>query len=103
MAHAFLEFAERESEEDSIQLSFDRFFPHRFPGSSVLDFFSHQMREEFGAELSLSEITWDISRPAVNKVVENVMENLLRVYSEVIAQYDCDAIVLGGGNPHLCR
>ncbi len=96
MSLRFLEFAEMDSEDQNIELSFDRFFPDRMPGTNVLDFFSEQMRTVFGVDMTLAEIPWRISRIATNKVISNVLDNVLRIFSEVIAQFSCDILVLGG-------
>jgi hypothetical protein len=96
MAHRHLEFAELNSDDPDIELSFDRFFPFRMPGANVLDFFAEHMRKDFGCDITLPEIPWEISRAKVNAVISNVLENILRIFSEVIAQFDCDALILGG-------
>ncbi len=96
MAHRHLEFAELDSDDPDIELSFDRFFPYRLPGAAVLDFFNEHMRKEFNCDITLPEIPWEISKTKVNAVITNVMENVLRIFSEVIAQFDCDALILGG-------
>jgi hypothetical protein len=96
MAHRHLEFAEIDSEDPDMELSFDRFFPYRLPSANVLDFFAEHMRKEFDCDITLPEIPWEISRPRVNAVISNVIENILRLFSEVIAQFDCDALILGG-------
>lgn len=96
MAHRHLEFAELDSDDPDIELSFDRFFPYRLPGSNVLDFFAEHMKKDFGCDITLPEIPWEISKARVNAVISNVLENVLRIFSEVIAQFDCDALILGG-------
>ncbi|GAB4268368.1 MAG: virulence factor SrfB [Candidatus Rifleibacteriota bacterium] len=96
MAHRHLEFAELDSDDPDIELSFDRFFPYRLPSANVLDFFADQMRKEFNCDITLPEIPWEISRSKVNAVISNVIENILRLFSEVISQFDCDALILGG-------
>ena len=96
MAHRHLEFAELDTDDPDIELSFDRFFPHRLPGANVLDFFAEHMRKDFGCDITLPEIPWQISRQSVNTVIANVLENVLRLFSEVIAQFDCDTLILGG-------
>ncbi len=62
----------------------------------MLDFFAEQMRKEFNCDITLPEIPWEISRTRVNGVISNVIENILRLFAEVIAQFDCDALILGG-------
>jgi len=96
MALRHLEFAELDSEDPDIELSFDRFFPNRMPGAGVLDFFAEHMRKDFGCDITLPEIPWQISRPRVNAVIGNVLENVLRIFAEVIAQFSCDTLILGG-------
>ena len=96
MAHRHLEFAELDSEDPDMELSFDRFFPRRLPGSNILDFFANCMKKDFGCDITLPEIPWEISRNRVNAVIANVLENILRIFSEVIAQFDCDTLILGG-------
>lgn len=96
MAHRFLEFAEIATDEPVIEVSFDKFFPHRQPGSNVLDFFNEIMRKEFGVDITLAEIPWQISRSATNAVIANVLDKTLRIFSEIISQFDCDALILGG-------
>ncbi len=96
MAHRHLEFAELETEEPTLELGFDRFFPTRLPGGNVLDFFAETMQKELGVSLTLPEIPWQISRRRVNEVVRNVLETVLRLFSEIIVQFDCDALILGG-------
>lgn len=96
MAHRHLEFAELDSDDPDIEMSFDRFFPFRLPGANVLDFFAEHMRKDFNCDITLPEIPWEISKTRVNAVITNVLENALRIFSEVIAQFDCDALILGG-------
>jgi hypothetical protein len=96
MAHRHLEFAERDTDDPQLELSFDKFFSGRFPGSNVLDFFSEHMRNDFGCDLTLAEIPWELSRRKINAVITNVLENILRIFSEVISQFRCDAVILGG-------
>ena len=96
MAHRHLEFAELDSDDPDMELSFDRFFPFRLPSPGVLDFFAEAMKNDFGCDITLPEIPWEISRPKVNTVISNVLENILRLFSEVISQFDCDALILGG-------
>ena len=96
MAHRHLEFAEIDSDDPDIELTFDRFFPYRLPSANVLDFFADHMRKEFNCDITLPEIPWEISRTRVNAVIANVIENILRLFAEVTAQFDCDALILGG-------
>lgn len=96
MAHKHLEFAELDTDDPDIELSFDRFFPYRLPGANVLDFFAESMRKEFDCHITLPEIPWQLSKPAINTVISNVIDKTLRIFSEVIAQFDCDALILGG-------
>ena len=96
MSLRYLEFVEMDVEDPNIELNFDQFFPDRMPSSNVLDFFSEQMRNEFGVEMTLAEIPWRISSIATNAVITNVMDNILRIFSEVIAQFNCDVLILGG-------
>lgn len=96
MAHRHLEFAEIDLQESKIQVSFDKFFPERLPGMRILDFFSEQMKSEFGVEMTLAEIPWELSKQRIDSVISNVMENILRIFAEIIAQFDCDAVILGG-------
>jgi len=96
MAHAHLEFAEMESGESSCEKTFDKIFTRKLPGTNVLDFFSKQMKHAFGVDITLPEIPWVFSRRKINGVIENVMKNVIRIFSEVIALYDCDNIILGG-------
>ncbi|RCK80638.1 MAG: virulence factor SrfB [Candidatus Ozemobacter sibiricus] len=95
MAHQHLEFAERDTAEPSIELGFYDFFRRR-PPEYVLDFFARHLKQEFGCDLNLPEITWVLTRDRINRVIENVMGNILRIFCEVIAQFDCDVIILGG-------
>ncbi len=96
MAHRHLEFAELDSDDPDIELSFDRFFPNRLPGAGVLDFFAEHMRHDFNCDITLAEIPRQISRTKVNAVIGNVLENVLRIFAEVIAQFNCDTLILGG-------
>jgi hypothetical protein len=96
MSLRYLEFVEMDLEDPNIELNFDQFFPDRMPSSNVLDFFSEQMRSEFGVEMTLAEIPWRISKVVTNSVITNVMDNVLRIFSEVIAQFNCDVLILGG-------
>ncbi|MBR4569908.1 MAG: virulence factor SrfB [Candidatus Riflebacteria bacterium] len=96
MSLRYLESVELDSEDPNIELNFDQFFPDRMPSSNVLDFFSEQMRSEFGVEMTLAEIPWRISKVVTNSVITNVMDNVLRIFSEVIAQFNCDVLILGG-------
>ena len=96
MSLRYLEFVEMDLEDPNIELNFDQFFPDRMPSSNVLDFFSEQMRTEFGVEMTLAEIPWRISKVVTNSVITNVMDNVLRIFSEVIAQFNCDVLILGG-------
>ncbi|NLI74948.1 MAG: hypothetical protein GX442_00740, partial [Candidatus Riflebacteria bacterium] len=95
MAHRHLEFAELDTAEASAEMGFYDFFRRR-PPEYVLDFFARHMRQEFGCDLNLPEVPWVLSKARINRVVENVMGNLLRIFCEVVAQYDCDVIILGG-------
>lgn len=96
MSLRYLEFVEMDSEDPNIELDFNQFFPDRMPSSNVLDFFSEQMRNEFGIEMTLAEIPWRISRIVTNSVISNVLDNVLRIFSEIIAQFNCDVLILGG-------
>ncbi|OIP23941.1 hypothetical protein AUK22_09240 [bacterium CG2_30_54_10] len=96
MAHRHLEFAELANDEPTLELSFDRFFPSRLPGGNILDFFAEVMKNEFQCPLTLPEIPWELSRRRINDVVRNVLETVLRLFSEVIVQFDCDVLILGG-------
>ncbi|HNV71842.1 MAG TPA: virulence factor SrfB, partial [Candidatus Ozemobacteraceae bacterium] len=96
MAHRHLEFAELDSDDPDIELSFDRFFPTRLPGANVLDFFAEHMKKDFDCDITLPEIPWELSKTRINTVIANVMETILRLFAEVIAQFDCDTLILGG-------
>ncbi|MBI3038378.1 virulence factor SrfB [bacterium] len=96
MAHKHLEFAELDLDEPILELTFDKFFPRRLPGGNILDFFARHLKQEFGCDITLTEIPWVLSKRKINAVVSNVMENILRIFSEVISQFDCDVIILGG-------
>ncbi len=96
MAHRHLEFAEKESDEPIVEVTFDKFFPGRLPGSNVLDFFTEHMKKDFRCDMTLAEIPWELSRRRIGTVISNVLETVLRIFSEVISQFDCDAVILGG-------
>ncbi|MFZ2956955.1 MAG: virulence factor SrfB [Candidatus Ozemobacteraceae bacterium] len=96
MAHRYLEFAELDADDPDMEISFDRFFPCRMPGGNVLDFFAEHMKRDFDCDITLPEIPWQVSKNKINAVISNVLENILRIFSEVIAQFDCDALILGG-------
>jgi hypothetical protein len=96
MAHRHLEFAEMDGDDPDMELGFDQFFTNRLPGGNVLDFFAEHMKKDFDCDITLPEIPWQISKRQINTVISNVLENILRVFAEVIAQFDCDALILGG-------
>ncbi|MBF0546962.1 MAG: virulence factor SrfB [Candidatus Riflebacteria bacterium] len=96
MAHRHLEFAELETDDTDLELGFDQFFLRRLPGANVLDFFAEHLKKEFDCDITLPEIPWQLSKRQINTVIANVIENILRIFSEVIAQFDCDALILGG-------
>ena len=96
MSLRYLEFIEMDLEDPNIELDFDQFFPDRMPSSNVLDFFTEQMKSEFGVDMTLAEIPWRISKNVTNSVINNVMDNVLRIFSEVISQFSCDVLILGG-------
>jgi len=95
MAHRHLAFAELDTAEDALELSFYDFFRRR-PPEYVLDFFACYLRKEFSCDLNLPEIPWVLSKPRINRVIENAMGNILRIFAEVVGQFDCDVIILGG-------
>jgi len=96
MAHKHLEFSELDTDEPNIEIGFDKFFPGRLPASNVLDFFARHMKTDFGCDITLPEIPWELSKRKINSVISNVIENILRMFSEVIAQFECDCVILGG-------
>ena len=96
MSHRFLEFVESDVDQPVIELSFDRFFADRLPGMGIQDFFTAHMKDEFGVSMTLAEIPWMISAKAVNAVIVNVMERVLRLFAEIIGTFGCDCLILGG-------
>ncbi len=97
MAHKFLEHAETWIGEDVVTLSFHEMFGtdpenhKKFFGESV----ARVLGDGYG-HLPQFQIEWEIDRRKVDRVIMTTLAPVLRIFSQVIAQYNCDMVVLGG-------
>ncbi|MEW6348637.1 MAG: virulence factor SrfB [Thermodesulfobacteriota bacterium] len=97
MAHKFLEHSETREGEDVVTLGFHEMFStdpehhKKFLGDSV----AKVLGDGF-AHLPQFQIEWEIDRRKVDRVIMTTLAPVLRIFSQVIAQYNCDMVVLGG-------
>lgn len=97
MAMSYLAEAEKDDSGQTVEMGFDEFFKTcRRPSNNVMDFFMEEIRKEFNVIISLADIRWKISKKAINLAITNTMNNVLRIFSDVISQFSCDCLILGG-------
>ncbi|MEH0154276.1 virulence factor SrfB [Limibacter armeniacum] len=69
---------------------------HPMPRPELENFINKQF-EKYGAEgFRLRDVTWTLDTRKVNEVVRNVTEGMIRDICGIIAQYDCDVVLLAG-------
>lgn len=101
IAQRFVEHAADPRSDRIRSYHFHELFKTQHPDDDVLDFFANYLKnvinQEAGLNFRLDNIyEWVSDKNAVNKVVYNTLLPVLRIFSEAVAQYGCDLVVLGG-------
>lgn len=100
LAYKYLEHAQSLSGPDVIRQEYINL--ELYPGLDERHktFFKDTLSEIVGQHRGifpiLDETVWEMNRQAINDTVYNTLYQTLRIFSEVIVQYNCDAIVIGG-------
>lgn len=85
-------------QRDDERRPFDYFFIDQpRPNQNLIDYINKMFAEEGGVpDFDITKLEWYISTDAVNKVVKDVVEEMLADLCKVIAQYNCDYVLLSG-------
>ena len=77
--------------------SFDSFFvnyPH--PNQQLIDYINKEFENEGCTGFDIEKITWELDNEGTNKVVKDVVEKMIGDLCGIIAQYECDYVLLSG-------
>jgi hypothetical protein len=100
LAYKYLEHAQYGNGPGVVQHEYINLEIYPRPEEPVKDFFKDTLSEIIGRERGifpiLDETVWEMNRQAINDTVYNTLYQTLRIFSEVIVQYNCDVIVIGG-------
>ncbi len=79
-------------------MAYDEFFSqHEAPIPGVLDYVNAEFRREGATNFDIQLVTWDVSPAEISeKVIRNVLGNVLRDLCGIINQYGCDYVLLSG-------
>lgn len=85
-------------ERDDEKRSFDYFFiDHPRPNQNLIHYINATFNEKGKTNnFDISKLEWSINTEAVNKVVKDVVEEMIADLCKVLAQYNCDFILLSG-------
>ena len=101
VAYGFLEFAQK-SDIDSETRAFDAFFKHySFPNQNLVDHINHYFQRFGAVDFDIRQVNWTISREKINQVVRNIIGEMLGDLCGIIAQFDCDYVLLSGRPTNL--
>ncbi|MCH2045522.1 MAG: virulence factor SrfB [Saprospiraceae bacterium] len=77
--------------------SFDSFFiDYPRPSPEVIQYFNNKFENNGARNFSLEHLTWELDRDSTNSVVKSVIEKVIGDLSGIIAQYNCDYLLLAG-------
>lgn len=85
-------------ERDDERRSFDYFFlNHPRPNQYLIEYINKTFAEMGKIpDFDITKLEWTISKVAVNKVVKDVVEEVIADLCKVISQYNCDYVLLSG-------
>ena len=79
------------------QRSFDSFFvDYPMPNQHLIQYTNEVFRKYGAKDFDLRNLEWSLDTPTINSVVRDVTENMIRDLCLVIAQYNCDYVLLAG-------
>ncbi|MFH0825161.1 MAG: virulence factor SrfB [Pseudomonadota bacterium] len=100
MAYKYLEHAQSKEGEDLISKNYIDFEFYPSPKDQLKEFFTKTLADIIGPGRGifpiLDETVWEMDRQAINDVVYNTLYQTLRIFSEVIVQYNCDLVLMAG-------
>ena len=95
MAYQFIQHAV--NSKNSTSMPFKSFFYDYPPPNKILIKFINDNFIKYGAKnFDINNIKWSLNKESINAVVSRVVEKMLKQLSTVIAQYQCDFILLAG-------
>ena len=77
--------------------SFDSFFvnyPH--PNQQLVEYINREFANEGCTDFNIENITWELDNEGTNKVVKDVVEKMIGDLCGIVAQYECDYVLLSG-------
>ncbi|MBQ3688646.1 MAG: virulence factor SrfB [Bacteroidales bacterium] len=77
--------------------SFESFFvnyPH--PNAQLVEYINQEFRNDGAESFDLEKITWELDNEGTNKVVKDVVEKMIGDLCGIVAQYECDYVLLSG-------
>ncbi len=92
------EILQHSAEERSPEVRiFDSFFVnYSRPNQQLLNYLNKQFRDAGAKEFDIEAIIWELNGERTNKVVKDVVEKMIGDLSGIIAQYNCDFVLLSG-------
>lgn len=85
-----------EERADEIR-NFDSFFiNYSRPNQQLINYINKNFRQAGAAEFDLEKIIWELNGDRTNKVVKDVVEKMIGDMAGIIAQYNCDYVLLSG-------
>ncbi len=75
---------------DSLFINYPR------PNQQLINYLNKEIRQAGAPEFDLEKVVWELDGERTNKVVKDVVEKMIRDLSGIIAQYNCDYVILSG-------
>ena len=75
---------------DSLFINYPR------PNKQLLNYLNKEIQKSGATEFNIENVIWELNGKRTNKVVKDVVEKMIRDMAGIIAQYDCDFVLLSG-------
>jgi len=82
--------------------SFDSFFvDYEHPRPQIVNYINNEFRKHGAVNFDLTKMSWYLDADGINKVVRAVVEKMIKDLCGIIAQYQCDYVLLSGRPTNL--
>ena len=85
-----------EERENEFRIFKDFFVEYPTPNYLLIDYVNDNFKKRNTRNFDIRNIKWNLNTSAVNEVVKKTLEKMLYKLSTVIAQYQCDYLILAG-------
>ena len=92
------EILQHSAEERPMEVrSFDSLFMnYPRPNQQLINYINKELQKTGATDFDIEKTTWELEGERTNKVVKDVVEKMIRDMAGIIAQYNCDYVILSG-------